>query len=75
MLLDHEAGSRVFSSLDNEAFVRIQTARTESELRDARTKLQILHDKKPAGLDPLASWLFDYHDYCARMRLAELEAN
>lgn len=70
-----ELGGSVFATLDNEAFVRIQTATSEAELRRVRARLQFLHDKKPVGSDPLASLLFDFHDYCARMRLAELEAD
>jgi ppGpp synthetase/RelA/SpoT-type nucleotidyltranferase len=73
-LADPARAGRTFATLDNEAFVLIQTADSEGELRRVRDLLQFLHDKKPPGSDPAASLLFDFHDYCARMRLAELEA-
>lgn len=66
-------GDRVFQTLDNDAFVRIQTASTEEEVRAVRIRLGFLHENAPDGHHPLGTCLFDYHDYCARMRLAELE--
>lgn len=73
-LEDAKLGRAAFAALDTCAFVGIQLAANEEDLRWAWRRLGTLHAKKPAGLDPLASLLFDYHEYCARERLAELES-
>jgi ppGpp synthetase/RelA/SpoT-type nucleotidyltranferase len=73
-LEDSELGPSAFEAYDNEAFVRIQTAATETELHDARALLHFVHEKSESNNDGRAKPLFEYHDYCARMRLAELEA-
>lgn len=65
--------AQVFFSLDNEAYVAIQTATTEEELRAMRKRIDFLHQQVPAGLEHSAALASDYHDYCARVRLAELE--
>jgi ppGpp synthetase/RelA/SpoT-type nucleotidyltranferase len=64
---------RVFQSLENEAFIRIQTATTEEELRAVWNKLEVLKSTKPQDVVSAAHTFDDYHDYCARVRLAELE--
>ena len=63
----------VFFTLDNEAYVGIQCATTEAELRDVRGRLEFLHRHVPPDAAALAGLAVDYHDYCARMRLSELE--
>ena len=73
-LSDPDKGSRVFQSLDNEAYVRIQTAITEADAKWAKDRLEFLHENKPGGQRRLAECCFEYHDFCARARLAELEA-
>jgi hypothetical protein len=65
--------TQAFFSLDNEAYVAIQTATTEDELRSMRKRIDFLHGHVPAGLEPSALLASDYHDYCARARLTELE--
>lgn len=69
-----DLGFAAFSTLDNEAFVRIQTANTEDQLRAVRRRLEFLHKERPSKWSSTASLLFNYHEYCARARLAELEA-
>ena len=66
-------GEEVFFALDNEAYVRIQCAETEEELRRVRARLDFLHGLTPTGAVDLARLAIDYHDYCARERLGELE--
>ncbi|SFK37277.1 hypothetical protein SAMN03159338_4064 [Sphingomonas sp. NFR04] len=63
----------VFFALDNEAYVRIQSAETEEELRAVRKRLEFLHGLTPPAAADLARLAIDYHDYCARVRLGELE--
>ena len=64
----------VFSALDNEAYVGIQCATDEAELRSVRDRLGFLHGLTPPGATELARLAVDYHDYCARARLSELES-
>lgn len=70
---DDKQFRRVFQSLENEAFIRIQTATTEEELRAVWDKLEVLKSTKPQDVVSAAHTFDDYHDYCARVRLAELE--
>lgn len=63
----------LFFALDNEAYVGIQCATTEAELRAVRGRLEFLHQHVPTGQGQLADLAIDYHDYCARVRLSELE--
>jgi hypothetical protein len=63
----------VFFALDSEAYVRIQCAQTEAELKRIRARLDFVHGRTPAGAANLAALAIDYHDYRARVRLAELE--
>ncbi len=72
---DTKQFARVFQSLENEAFIRIQTAQSEIVVRNLRKKLDLIYKQKPAGILPQADKFFDYHDYCARARLAELECS
>ncbi|RBP11220.1 RelA/SpoT family protein [Roseiarcus fermentans] len=65
---------RAFQTLDTDAFVRIQTAQTADEVRRLRRKLSLIYKDKPSELQHVGYQLEDYHDYCARVRLAELEA-
>ena len=65
--------NKAFSTLDNDTFVLIQTAKDPAALKHARDRLQLLHDNAPTHLREMADLLFAYHEYCARMRLAELE--
>jgi ppGpp synthetase/RelA/SpoT-type nucleotidyltranferase len=81
-LKDDKAGATVFSILDTAAFVRIQTTDIEPDVVMVLTKLKELHRLVEEG-DLGRNWpmgqttralMIDYNDYCARMRLAELEA-
>lgn len=63
----------VFFALDNEAYVRVQSAETEEGLRAVRKRLEFLHGLTPPAAADLARLAIDYHDYCARVRLGELE--
>ena len=72
----------MFSILDTTAFVRIQTTDIEVDLVAVLTKLKELHRLVEEG-DLGRNWptdqatralMIDYNDYCARTRLAELEA-
>lgn len=81
-LKDGKAGATVFSILDTAAFVRIQTTDQEADLVAVLTKLKELHRLVEEGnfgrnwpVDRATrALMIDYNDYCARMRLAELEA-
>lgn len=66
-------GLEAFFALDNEAFVMIQTATTEAEIRRASERMHMIHSNRPAQIAGLSDLVRDYHDFCARMRLAELE--
>lgn len=71
---DPLVAAEVFFALDNEAYVGIQCAVAEKELRDVRDRLWFLHDLTPPDATELARLAVDYHDYCARARLSELES-
>ena len=73
-LKDGDLGPIAFEAYDNEAFVGIQTASTEEELRAARDLLHFVHATSPLADGHRPNSLLEFHDYCARMRLAELEA-
>ncbi len=62
-----------FQCLDCELFVRTQIADSVDEIEVIRRKLAVLHEKPPANISTLAAKLFQFHDYCVRQRLAELE--
>ncbi|MBU2357828.1 MAG: hypothetical protein KKB02_02685 [Alphaproteobacteria bacterium] len=62
-----------FNTIDCELFVRTQLADRVERVEVVRRKLNVLHDKPPASVGPLAASLFQFHDYCIRQRLAELE--
>jgi ppGpp synthetase/RelA/SpoT-type nucleotidyltranferase len=62
-----------FCALDNDAFVRIQTSTSEPALRAARERFEFVHKERAIEWMSMAGYLHDYHDYCARARLAELE--
>lgn len=66
-------GLEAFNALDNEAFVMIQTATTEAEIRRASERMHMIHLNRPEQIAGLSDLVRDYHDFCARMRLAELE--
>lgn len=70
---DPVMGWATFSSLDTEAFVRIQTAQDVTDVQRTRERLDFLHKERPPGYSAAASALFQFHDFCARDRLAELE--
>lgn len=70
---DPVMAAETFFALDNEAYVGIQCAATEVDLRTMRAKLEFLHRHVPPDQADLARLAVDYHDYCARMRLSELE--
>ena len=70
---DHVIAAEAFFVLDNEAYVGIQCAGSEAELRSIRNRLEFLYRHVPPGEARLAGLAIDYHDYCARMRLSELE--
>ena len=74
-ITDKNTGFVAFSTLDNEAFVRIQTAKSVEELNKVRAQLDFLHKERPSAWKKTAALLFEYHDYCARAMLAELEIN
>lgn len=59
--------------LDNEAYVRIKTSSTVADLRETLKKLEFLHEHVPAGGEEPASLAINYHEYCWRQRLADLE--
>lgn len=61
-----------FSSLDNELFTRIQLSEDLAELKLAYDSLKTLHKNPPTDFAE-AGVLFDFHDYCARIRLREIE--
>lgn len=62
-----------FNTIDCELFVRTQLADRVERVEVVRRKLNVLHEKPPASVAPLAASLFQFHDYCIRQRLAELE--
>ena len=62
-LSDAEYGWPSFSTLDNEAFVRIQTADTEEKLRATRERMAFIHKNGPPQRSGTTQLLFDYHDY------------
>jgi ppGpp synthetase/RelA/SpoT-type nucleotidyltranferase len=70
---DRVKAAEAFFALDNEAYVGIQCAATEEDLRAMRKRLEFLHQHVPPGEAHLAGLAVDYHDYCARTRLSELE--
>lgn len=73
-LKDKSVGVPAYSSLDNELFVRIQTAVTISDVSKMRERLKFIYDNRPEGMGELeADALYEFHDFCARCRLAELE--
>lgn len=63
----------VFMALDTLLFVCCCVAEEIGELKKAHRALQRLHEKTPPQLVAEAQVLFEFHDYCARSRLAELE--
>lgn len=71
-LADREAESN-FQCIDCELFVRTQIAEKVEDIEHIRLKLSALHKIPPASIAPLAVELFQFHDYCIRQRLAELE--
>lgn len=73
-IADPVIGRNTFFALDNEAFVKIQTCDCINELSKIRERLDTLHSNCPQGVEIPAKAAIDYHDYCARTRLAELEA-
>lgn len=73
--LGSPGASTIFQTLDSEGFVRIQTAETESELKSVFDRLRWLHERVPAEMSDLASPLWEFHDFCARKRLSELETD
>ena len=73
-LRSKKTGWWAFATLDNDVFVRIQTSDSESALRSARERFEFIHKKRKVAWMPAAKLTYDYHDYCARMRLAELES-
>lgn len=62
-----------FNTIDCELFVRTQLADRVELVEEVRRKLNVLHEKPPASIASLAASLFQFHDYCIRQRLAELE--
>ncbi|WIY23787.1 nucleotidyltransferase family protein [Parasedimentitalea psychrophila] len=62
-----------FQCIDCELFVRTQLADKISVIEEIRTKLNVLHEAPPVRIAALAEQLFQFHDYCLRQRLAELE--
>lgn len=72
-LRDPTDSLRIFFVLDNEAYVRIQTSSTIAELRETLKKLEFLHEHVPDGGEQAAKLAIDYHEYCWRQRLADLE--
>jgi len=62
-----------FSTLDCELFVRALTAETVEEINLVRQKMQDLHKNPPQQFAAEAELLFDFHDFCARARLANVE--
>ncbi|MBF7013718.1 hypothetical protein QUC32_02540 [Novosphingobium resinovorum] len=64
---------RIFFALDNEAYVKIQTASTVSDVRKAAKMLNFLHTHVPKGGEDAAGLAVEYHEYCSRQRLADLE--
>jgi tetratricopeptide (TPR) repeat protein len=64
---------RVFFALDNEAYVLIKTAENISDLRNVKQRLDFLHQHVPSDGVLAASLAIDYHEYCWRQRLTDLE--
>jgi ppGpp synthetase/RelA/SpoT-type nucleotidyltranferase len=64
----------VFFAMDSEAYVGIQCAENEHELRTIKQRLEFLHSYEPDPIKYVARLAVDYHDYCARIRLGELES-
>lgn len=62
-----------FHTIDSELFIRTQLANRVEDVEQVRKKLNVLHEKPPSGIGPLAIALFHFHDYCVRQRLGELE--
>jgi ppGpp synthetase/RelA/SpoT-type nucleotidyltranferase len=75
-LKNPKRGGEAFSAFDNEGFVAIQIAGTETELRAARECLDLVYRHIPTAQMSAADadLAIEYHDYCARMRLSELES-
>jgi ppGpp synthetase/RelA/SpoT-type nucleotidyltranferase len=73
--LNHpKLGWAAFSTLDSEVFVKIQSADNVDDVRAALRRLDFLHRERPSYISQTGILLRDYNDYCARVRLAELEA-
>ncbi len=70
---DTDRGISNFMSLDNELHVRILTSSTLDAARAFHAKLELLHKNPPRGLETEAGLLWQYHDYCARAHITELE--
>ena len=66
---------RTYQTLENEAFVKIQTAQSIDDLRVLVRKLTIIQDNRPEELLYAAKLFDNYHDYCARIRMSELETD
>lgn len=62
-----------FSCLDNELFVLAQLSTTVSELQSIIRSMQVLKENPPLGFEEGAGLFLDFHDYCARTRLMEIE--
>jgi ppGpp synthetase/RelA/SpoT-type nucleotidyltranferase len=62
-----------FSCLDNELFVLAQLAKTVPELQSIMRSMQVLKENPPLGFEEGAGLFFDFHDYCARTKLMEIE--
>lgn len=72
-LQDPTTGTSGFASIDTEVFVRIQTASSIDEIKRLRKVIELINDKAPPEYVSTARLLSDFHDFCARERLAELE--
>ncbi|MCT8327918.1 hypothetical protein [Albidovulum sediminis] len=72
-LRDTEFAPSNFNALDTELFVRAQLAPNVLELNQIRSRMRILNENAPLACEQEAQLLFEFHDYCARVRLLELE--
>lgn len=66
-------GDANFDCLDCETFIRIQLSTSVSEVKKLRGILQQIHQSPPSNKIDEAGLLYEFHDYCARQKLSELE--
>jgi len=70
---DGSRGTSNFMCLDNELYVRIQISNNFDDVRKLYDILEFIHKCPPHGVSIEAGLLWQYHDYCAKAHIMELE--